>query len=81
MVLISQFSRYLPLLKQLGCEIIFSCPSEMHHLFENISEIDEIDDAHGTRCCRFRVSTLSSILLILTPNIFEGCPQPVGNKH
>ena len=39
---IIQFSRYLPLLKQLGCEIIFSCPSEIHHLFENISEIDEM---------------------------------------
>lgn len=74
---IIQFSRYLPLLKQLGCEIIFSCPSEMHHLFENISEIDEMITPEQDYEKFFYWIPIGDLPKILTPNIFEGCPQPV----
>ncbi len=37
-----QFSRYLPILKERGCYVIFECGKEMHELLQGFDGIDEI---------------------------------------
>ena len=78
---IIQFSRYIPSLKQMGCEIIFSCPLEIHHLFENISEIDEIITPEQDFDNFFRWIPIGDLPGILTPDIFKTKPpQPTNIK-
>lgn len=77
---IIQFSRYIPLLKQLNCEIVFSCPIEIQHLFENISEIDEFilpDQNYEDFYCWIPLLDLPKVL---APNILQECPQPTDIK-
>ena len=76
---IIQFSRYIPMLKQTGCEIIFSCPSEIHHLFENISEIDQIISPQEDFDDFFRWVPICDLPGILTPDIFEAKLPPSTN--
>jgi Tfp pilus assembly protein PilF len=39
---ILMYARYIPILKSLGCKIVFYCYERLVKLFENIEEIDEI---------------------------------------
>ena len=75
---IIQFSRYIPLLKQLDCEIIFSCPIEIQHLFENITEIDEIILPDQNYENFFYWVPLLDLPKILAPDINSECPQPIN---
>ncbi|MDC0954183.1 tetratricopeptide repeat protein [Pelagibacteraceae bacterium] len=75
-----QFARYIPILKQLNCEIIFSCPSEIQHLFENVSEIDEIISSDQDYENFFCWVPLMDLPGILTPEFLQGCPVPVNIK-
>lgn len=77
---IVQFSRYIPILKQLNCTIIFSCPTELHHLFENISEIDELISSDQNYDNFFYWIPIMDLPGLLTPNPLEGCPQPTNLK-
>ncbi len=77
---IIQFSRYIPLLKQLDCEIVFSCPIEIQHLFENIAEIDELVLPDQNYDNFFYWVPLLDLPKILAPNILEQCPQPTDIK-
>ena len=74
---IIQFSRYIPLLKQLHCEIIFSCPIELQHLFSNISEIDEFVLPDQNFDDFFYWIPLLDLPKLLAPNLLEACPQPL----
>ena len=77
---IIQFSRYIPLLKQLNCEIVFSCPMEIQHLFENLSEIDEFILPDQNYENYFYWVPLLDLPKILAPNILKECPQPTDIK-
>ena len=77
---IVQFARYIPILKQLNCEIIFSCPSEIQHLFENISEIDEMISPEQDCEDFFCWVPIMDLPGILTPDFLQGCPLPVDIK-
>ena len=75
-----QFSRYLEVLNQLNCKIIFKCQEELHHLFEELEFIDqllsldtEIEDFD------FWVP-LQNITYILTPELSSNCPPPTNIK-
>lgn len=42
---IIQFARYIPILKEYGCKIIFHCPKTLHNLFlENLEGVDSCID-------------------------------------
>ena len=44
-----QFVRYLPMLKEKGCYIIFECDKEMHNLLHGFEGIDEIIERNITK--------------------------------
>lgn len=75
---IIQFSRYLSVLSEYECKIIFSCPDEIMHLFghlEFIHEIVSID--HNIEEFDYWIP-LQSLVPLLSPNPAESCPMPTS---
>jgi len=74
-----QFSRYLPILKeQFNCNIIFSCPDEIGHLFSHLDFIDQIIDPSLEFDDYEYWIPLHSLIPIITPNPAESCPEPMS---
>jgi len=74
---IIQFARYLPILKQqYECNIIFSCPEEIVHLFENSDYIDQIIGSdHDFNDYAYWIP-LQSLVPIISPDPSQSCPEP-----
>lgn len=73
---IIQFSRYLSILKQYGCNIIFSCPDDLHHLFFGQDYIDKIISTNEFFDDYEYWIALQSLIPLLTPDPSESCPMP-----
>lgn len=73
---IIQFSRYLSILKQYECNIIFSCPDDLHHLFLGQDYVDQIISTNDTFNDYEYWIPLQSLIPLLTPDPSESCPMP-----
>ena len=75
-----QFSRYLDTLSQLNGKIIFKCQENLHHLFEDLSFLDEIVSLE-TEVKDFDYwCPLQSLIPLLTPDLNSNCPLPTAIK-
>ena len=75
-----QFSRYLEILSQLNCKIIFKCQEELHHLFEDmlyIAELVSLDNDYDD--FEYWVP-LQNLVYLLTPDLNSNCPFPSSLK-
>ena len=73
---IIQFSRYLLILKQYECNIVFSCPSDLQHLFVGQDYIDQIISNNEEFSDYEYWIPLQSLIPLLTPDPSESCPMP-----
>ena len=71
-----QFSRYLEILSQLNCKIIFKCQEQIHHFFEDMIHIDEILDIDSDYEEFDYWTPLQHLVSLLTPDLTANCPQP-----
>ena len=75
-----QFSRYLETLQQLDCKIIFRCPEQVHHLFEELEFIQQtVSIEEHIEDYDFWVP-LQNLIYILTPDLKNYCPAPTQIK-
>ena len=75
-----QFSRYLELLNQLNCKIIFKCQEELHHLFEDMLYIEELIDLNNDYEDFEYWVPLQNLVYLLTPDLNSNCPLPSALK-
>ena len=71
-----QFSRYLEILNQLKCKIIFKCQDELHHLFEDMICIEEIVGLENNYQDFDYWIPLQNLIYLLTPDLTANCPLP-----
>lgn len=75
-----QFSRYLEILSQLNCKIIFKCQEELHHLFEDMLYIEELIDLNNDYEDFEYWVPLQNLVYLLTPDLSSNCPFPAALK-
>ncbi|WP_440931160.1 tetratricopeptide repeat protein [Candidatus Pelagibacter sp.] len=75
-----QFSRYLEILSQLNCKIIFKCQEELHHLFEDMLYIEELIDLNNNYEDFEYWVPLQNLVYLLTPDLSSNCPFPAALK-
>ncbi|MDC0899385.1 tetratricopeptide repeat protein [Candidatus Pelagibacter sp.] len=75
-----QFSRYLETLSQLKCKIIFQCQEELHHLFEDMDFIDQLESIESDYDNYDYWAPLQNLINILTPDLNSNCPFPSALK-
>ena len=75
-----QFSRYLEILSQLNCKIIFKCQDELHHLFEDMLYIEELIDLNNDYEDFEYWVPLQNLVYLLTPDLSSNCPFPAALK-
>ena len=75
-----QFSRYLKTLSQLKCKIIFRCPDNIHHLFEDFDFLDQLISLDEVYDNFNYWIPLKSLIYILTPDLKNYCPVPTSIK-
>ena len=75
-----QFSRYLEILSQLNCKIIFKCQEELHHLFEDMLYIEELIDLNNDYEDFEYWVPLQNLVYLLTPDLSSNCPFPTALK-
>ena len=75
-----QFSRYLEILSQLNCKIIFKCQEELHHLFEDMLYIEELIDLNNDYEDFEYWVPLQNLVYLLTPDLNSNCPFPTALK-
>ena len=75
-----QFSRYLEILSQLNCKIIFKCQEELHHLFEDMLYIEELIDLNNEYEDFEYWVPLQNLVYLLTPDLSSNCPFPAALK-
>ena len=75
-----QFSRYLEILSQLNCKIIFKCQEELHHLFEDMLYIQELIDLNNDYEDFEYWVPLQNLVYLLTPDLSSNCPFPTALK-
>ena len=71
-----QFSRYLEILSQLNCKIIFKCQDELHHFFEDMMHIEEIIGLENNFQDFDYWVPLQNLIYLLTPDLTANCPLP-----
>ena len=71
-----QFSRYLEILSQLNCKIIFKCQEELHHFFEDMMHIDTIIGIDSDYEEFDYWIPLQNLVSLLSPDLTANCPQP-----
>ena len=71
-----QFSRYLEILSQLNCKIIFKCQEELHHFFEDMMHIDTIIGIDSDYEEFDYWVPLQNLVSLLSPDLTANCPQP-----
>jgi len=71
-----QFSRYLEILSQLNCKIIFKCQEELHHFFEDMMYIDTIIGIDSDYEEFDYWVPLQNLVSLLSPDLTANCPQP-----
>ena len=71
-----QFSRYLEVLSQLNCKIIFKCQEEIHHFFEDMMHIEEIISLENNFQEFDYWVPLQNLIHLLTPDLTANCPLP-----
>ena len=71
-----QFSRYLEILSQLNCKIIFKCQEELHHFFEDMMHIDTIIGIDSDYEEFDYWVPLQNLISLLSPDLTANCPQP-----
>ena len=71
-----QFSRYLEILSQLNCKIIFKCQEELHHLFEDMIFIEELINLDNDYEDFDFWVPLQNLVYLLTPDLNSNCPLP-----
>ena len=71
-----QFSRYLETLSQLNGKIIFKCQDELHHLFEDLTFIEEIISLDNQFDNFDYWIPLQNLIYLLTPDLDSNCPSP-----
>ena len=71
-----QFSRYLEILSQLNCKIIFKCQDEIHHFFEDMMHIEEIIGLENNFQDFDYWVPLQNLIYLLTPDLTANCPLP-----
>ncbi|WP_440909318.1 tetratricopeptide repeat protein [Candidatus Pelagibacter sp.] len=71
-----QFSRYLEILSQLNCKIIFKCQEELHHFFEDMIHIEEIVGLDNDFQEFDYWVPLQNLIYLLTPDLTANCPLP-----
>ena len=71
-----QFSRYLETLSQLNGKIVFKCQDELHHLFEDLTFIDEIISLDNQYDSFDYWIPLQNLIYLLTPDLDSNCPSP-----
>ena len=71
-----QFSRYLEILSQLNCKIIFKCQEELHHFFEDMMYIDTIIGIDSDYEEFDYWVPLQNLISLLSPDLTANCPQP-----
>ena len=75
-----QFSRYLEILSQLNCKIIFKCQEELHHLFEDLLYIEELISLDNDYEDFEYWVPLQNLVYLLTPDLNSNCPFPTALK-
>ena len=75
-----QFSRYLEILSQLNCKIIFKCQEELHHLFEDMLYIEELVSLDNDYDDFEYWVPLQNLVYLLTPDLNSNCPFPSSLK-
>ena len=75
-----QFSRYLEILSQLNCKIIFKCQEELHHLFEDMLYIEELISLDNDYEDFEYWVPLQNLVYLLTPDLNSNCPFPTALK-
>ena len=75
-----QFSRYLETLSQLNCKIIFKCQEELHHLFEDLTFIEELIGLENDYDDYDFWVPLQNLIYLLTPDLNSNCPFPTQLK-
>lgn len=75
-----QFSRYLETLSQLKCKIIFRCPEQIQHLFEDLEFIDQLISIDENIVDYDFWVPLQNLIYILTPDLKNYCPVPTTLK-
>ena len=75
-----QFSRYLEILSQLNCKIIFKCQEELHHLFEDMIFIEELINLDNEYEDFDYWVPLQNLVYLLTPDLSSNCPLPAVLK-
>lgn len=75
-----QFSRYLETLQQLNCKIIFRCPEQVQHLFEELEFIEQIVNIEEHLDDYDFWVPLQNLIYILTPDLKNYCPAPTQIK-
>ena len=75
-----QFSRYLEILSQLNCKIVFKCQEELHHLFEDMLYIEELINLDNDYEDFEYWVPLQNLINLLTPDLSSNCPFPVALK-
>jgi tetratricopeptide (TPR) repeat protein len=77
---IIQFARYLHLFQQYNCEVIFACPIEIQHLFENSEGVYEMISPEEKYENYDYWIALGDLPFLLTRDLLEECPVPVNIK-
>ena len=75
-----QFSRYLEILSQLNCKIVFKCQEELHHLFEDMLYIEELINLDNDYEDFEYWVPLQNLINLLTPDLNSNCPFPTALK-
>ena len=75
-----QFSRYLEILSQLNCKIVFKCQEELHHLFEDMLYIEELINLDNDYEDFEYWVPLQNLINLLTPDLSSNCPFPAALK-
>ena len=71
-----QFSRYLEILSQLNCKIIFKCQEELHHFFEDMLHLEQIVSLDDDFQEFDYWVPLQNLVYLLTPDLTANCPLP-----
>lgn len=72
-----QFSRYLPMLKKIGTEVIFECDKKLIPLFNNFHGVDQLKERENT--AKLVSDYDYHISLLSLPRYFKTSPESIPN--